>query len=64
MGIKQIGSRWQGGDSTIEPGGIMEVSVLGFSLVPDYVVLVLGNEDGDPHHIQGCHTRGLEIGLR
>jgi hypothetical protein len=54
----------QGGGSTTEPGGIMEVSMLRFSMVPDYVVLVLGNEDGDPHHIQGCHTWGLGIGLR
>ena len=28
---------------------------------PNYVVLVLGNEGGGPHHIQGCHTRGLEV---
>ena len=33
-------------------------------LVPNYVVLVLDNEDGGPHHVQGCHTRGLWIGLR
>ena len=33
-------------------------------LVPNYVVLVLGNEGGGPHHIQGCHTWGLYIGLR
>jgi hypothetical protein len=33
-------------------------------LVPKYVVLVLGNEGGCPYHKQGCHTRGLWIGLR
>jgi hypothetical protein len=26
--------------------------------------LVLGNEGGGPHHMQGCHTQGLWIGLR
>jgi hypothetical protein len=31
---------------------------------PNYVVLVLGNEGGGPRHMQGCHTWGLEIGLR
>ena len=33
-------------------------------LVPNYVVLVLGNDGGGPHHMQGCHTHGLCIGLR
>ena len=33
-------------------------------LVPNYVVLVLGNEGGGPHHMQSCHTPGLCIGLR
>jgi hypothetical protein len=34
-------------------------------LVPNYVVLVLGNEGGGPHYAQGCHhTHGLGIGLR
>ena len=32
--------------------------------VPNYVVLILGNEDGVPHHIQGRHTRDLCIDLR
>jgi hypothetical protein len=27
-------------------------------LVPNYVVLVLGNEGGGPHHMQGCYTWG------
>ena len=27
-------------------------------------MLVLGNEGGGAHHIQGRHTRGLYIGLR
>ena len=26
-------------------------------LVPNYVVLVLGNEGGGPHHMQGSHTQ-------
>ena len=30
----------------------------------DVVMLVLGNESGGPHHVQGCHTQGLWIGLR
>ena len=29
-----------------------------------YVVLVLDNEGGGPHHMQDCYTRGLCIGLR
>ena len=33
-------------------------------LIPNYVVLVLGNEGVGPHHMQGHHTRGLGIGLR
>jgi hypothetical protein len=44
----------RGDGSTSKPGGIIEVamwlsSILG--LVPNYVVLVLGNEVGGPHHI-------------
>jgi hypothetical protein len=31
-------------------------------LVPNYVVLVLGNEGGGPHHVQGRHRHGLGIG--
>ena len=65
----------QGDGFASKLGGIMEVVVwlcvsllLGLwcslGLVPNYVVLVLGNECGDPHHMQGCHTRGLWIGLR
>ena len=33
-------------------------------LVPNYVVLVLGNEVVDPHHMQGHRTHDLGIGLR
>ena len=33
-------------------------------LLPNYVVLVLGNEGGDLDHMQGCYTQGLWIGLR
>ena len=29
-------------------------------LVPNYVMLVLGNEGGGPDHIQGCHTRPMD----
>ena len=32
-------------------------------LVPNYVVLVLGNESGGPHHIQDRQTRDLYISL-
>jgi hypothetical protein len=65
----------QGDGFASEPGGIMEVAMwlcivllLGLwcslGLVPNYVVLVPGKESGGPHHMQGCHTRGLWIGLR
>ena len=33
-------------------------------IVPNYGCLVLGNEGGGPHHMQGRHTRGLWIGIR
>ena len=33
-------------------------------LVPNYVVLVLGNEGGGHHQMQGHHTRDLWIHLR
>ena len=33
-------------------------------LVPSYVVLVLGNEGGGPHHMQDCHTQVLWIGFK
>ena len=60
----------QGDGFASELGGIMEVAMwlcapllvgLSSSLgpVPNYVVLVLGNEGGGPHHMQGHHTRGL-----
>ena len=59
----------QGDGFASELGGIMEVAVwlcvpllLGLwcnlGLVPNYVVLVLGNEGGGPYHMQGCITRG------
>ena len=32
--------------------------------VPNYVMLVVGNERGSPHHMQDCQTRGLWIDLR
>jgi hypothetical protein len=65
----------QGDGFASELGGIVEVAMwlctpflVGLlsrlGLVPNYVVLVLGNEGGGPHHIQGRHTRGLYIGLR
>jgi hypothetical protein len=49
----QVGSwRW--------PCGFAYHYYLGFDicslgLVPNYVVLVQGNEGGGPHHMQGCH---------
>ena len=59
----------QGDGFASEPGGLMEVVVwlclsllLGLwcslDLVPSFVVLILGNEGGGPHHMQGCHIRG------
>ena len=33
-------------------------------LVPNYVVLILGNEGGGPHHIQGHHTWDLRNNIR
>ena len=60
----------QGDGSTTEPGGIMEVVMLGFDLAWVYVVLVLGNlvlvvsNKGGGHHMQYRHTHGLGIGLR
>ena len=65
----------QGDDFTSEPDGIVEVAVwlcvpllLGLwcslDLVPNYVMLVPGNEGGGPHHMQGCHTQDLWIGFK
>ena len=65
----------QGDDFASELGGIMEVTMwacvslllgLWCSLgpVPNYVVLILGNETEGLHHIQGHHTWGLHIGSR
>jgi hypothetical protein len=58
---KQVGSwRW--------PCASAYHYYLGFGcslgLVPNYVVLVLGNESGGPHHMQGRQTQSLWIGLR
>jgi hypothetical protein len=58
-----------------EPDGIMEVAMWlcalllvrlrsSLGLAPNYVMLVIGNKGGSPHHIQARHTRGLYIGLR
>lgn len=33
-------------------------------LLPNYVVSILGSEGSNPHHMQGCHTQGLGIGLK
>ena len=67
--------RMQGDGFASKPGGIMEVAVwlcvalllkfkCSLCLVLNYIVLVLGNEGGGPHHMRGFHTRGLWIGLR
>ena len=40
------------------------ITTWALGLLPNYVVLVLGNEGGGPHHMQGCHAQGLRIGLR
>ena len=50
-------SRWDHGG-----GHVGLWSCLG--LILNYVVLVLGNEDAGPHHMQGHHTRCLRIDLR
>ena len=58
----------QGDAFASELGGIMQVVVwLCIPLLLElwiYVVLVLGNEGAGPHHMQGCYTRDLRIGLR
>ena len=65
----------QGDDFATKPNGFMDVAMWlcapllvglwsSLGLVPNYVVSFLGNEGGGPHHMQGRHTRGLEIGLR
>ena len=38
-------------------------ALISLSRAPNYVVLVLGNEGGGPHHMQACHIRGLGIGV-
>ena len=40
------------------------ITTWALGLLPNYGVLVLGNEGGGPHHMQGCYTRGLYIDLR
>ena len=65
----------QGDGFASELGGILEVAMWlctpllvgrrsSLGLAPNYVVLVLGNEGGGPHHIQARHTWGLYIGSR
>ena len=62
MGTKGVGTwdargrfynrtRWDHG------GGHVRISS-SLGLVPNYVVLVLGNEGVDPHRMQGHHTQG------
>ena len=66
--------KMQGDGFATKPGGIMEVALwllhtvtswalISLGLVPNYVVLVLRNEGGGPHHMQGHHMWGLGIGL-
>ena len=40
------------------------ITTWALDLLPNFSVMVLGNEGGGPHHMQGCYTRGLWIGLR
>ena len=58
-----------------ELDGIMEVAMWlcallpvdlwsSLGVVPNYVLLILGNDGGGPHHIQGRPPRGLYIGFR
>ena len=49
----------QGNDGSItELGGMMKVAMLDFDIAwVKFVVLVLGNEVGGPHHMQGHHTQ-------
>jgi hypothetical protein len=65
----------QGDGCATELGGIMEVAMwllhtitswtlTSLGLVPNYVVLVLRNEGGGPHHMQGHHTWGIGINLK
>jgi hypothetical protein len=50
-------TRWDHGGGHV---ALLIVTIL--DLVPNYVVLVLGNEGGGPHHVQGRHRHGLGIG--
>ena len=56
----------QGGGGTKHKGGwLLGCKGLGtLDVVPNYVVLVLGNESGGGPHMQGRHTRSLWTGLR
>ena len=65
----------QGDGFATGPGGIMEVAMWpcalliielwsSLALVPNNVVLVLVNEGGGLHPIQGRHTHGLGIGFK
>ena len=44
--------------------GFAFITTWALGLVPNYVVLVLGNEGGGSHHMQGCHAWGLWVSLR
>ena len=58
----RVGSwRWPCGFCTMTSWALIYYSL---GLVPNYVVLVIGNEGGDPRHMQGCHAHGLWVGLR
>ena len=35
------------------------ITTWALGLLPNYVMLVLGNEGGSPHRMQGCYTWGL-----
>ena len=65
----------QGDGFALEPGGIMDMAMWlhatllvglwsSLDLVPNYVMLVIGNESGGPHHMEGYHAKGLGITLR
>jgi hypothetical protein len=40
------------------------ITTWALGLLLNYVVLVLDNGGGGPHHMQGCYTWDLWIGLR
>ena len=59
MGTKGSIFMMQGDNFATEPCGIVEVTMWLCALLKQqyYVVLVLGNEGGGFHHMQGHHTR-------